>query len=165
MPGYPEALIEKYRRKGVLIDTNLLVLLAIGVYNPARILTFKRTFKYTIDDFDLLLRIIGFFERKVITPNILTEVDNIARQMPEREHAAVADVISQLLLRFLEVYIPSVQVLGQRPYAERGLTDCVTIACAEETLIVTDDFALSNRLSSSGFDVLNINHIRNIRVS
>jgi hypothetical protein len=42
-----------------------------------------------------------------------------------------------------------------------GLTDAVTILLAsEDRLVITDDFRLSNRLSSIGCDVININHIR-----
>ena len=36
-------LIEKHRSKGVLVDTNLLVLLLVGSVNKRRMLSFKRT--------------------------------------------------------------------------------------------------------------------------
>jgi hypothetical protein len=160
MPGYAELLFEKYKHKGVLIDTNLLVLLVVGSYNSARIFSFKRTLQYTLDDFALLLKIMAFFERRITTPNILTEVDNLARQLPEREHEFVAGAISQLLLNFLEVYCPSLDAVRHHSYLKLGLTDCVTLACASEILVVTDDFSLSNRISSAGLDVLNLNHIR-----
>jgi hypothetical protein len=38
-----KALIEKHRAKGVLVDTNLLVLLLVGAVNKQRIPRFKRT--------------------------------------------------------------------------------------------------------------------------
>ena len=44
------ALIEKHRAKGVLVDTNLLVLFLVGRVNRQRILNFKRTGDFTIED-------------------------------------------------------------------------------------------------------------------
>jgi len=37
------ALLEKHRGKGVLVDTNLPVLLLVGLVNRSRITRFKRT--------------------------------------------------------------------------------------------------------------------------
>jgi hypothetical protein len=37
------ALIEKHRAKGVLVDTNLLVLFLVGLVNKRRVPEFKRT--------------------------------------------------------------------------------------------------------------------------
>ena len=37
------ALIDKHRGKGVFVDTNLFVLLLVGLVNPRRIPEFKRT--------------------------------------------------------------------------------------------------------------------------
>jgi hypothetical protein len=48
------ALIEKHRAKGVLVDTNLLVLYLVGTVNPRRIPNFKRTGDFNIDDYNLL---------------------------------------------------------------------------------------------------------------
>jgi hypothetical protein len=157
---YPNDLFEKYRTKGVLIDTNLLLLVAIGTYDAARILSWKRTQRYTLDDYALMLRILEFFQRRVTTPNILTEVDNLARQLPEAEHEAISAVLFQLISTSFEVYAQSAIVTQTPMYPVVGLTDCVTMSSADEVLVLTDDFELSNRLASIGRDALNINHIR-----
>ncbi len=157
---YPHDLLEKYKDKGVLIDTNLLLLIAVGTYNTARILSFKRTQRYTLEDFLLMRRILEHFQRRVTTPNILTEVDNIARQLPEDEHESIAAVLTQLISNSFEVYVESRTAVQTHLYPAIGLTDCVTMSSAEEVLVLTDDFELSNRLASVGRDALNINHIR-----
>jgi hypothetical protein len=159
---YPQAVFEKYKFKGVLVDSNLLLLLAVGLYNPARITSFKNTQKYTADDYGLMLRILVFFERRVTTPNILTEVDNLARQLPENEHEAISAALFQLVANSFEVYTKSDTVTQTPLYAAVGLTDCVTMNSAEEVLVLTDDFVLSNRLADIGRDALNINHIRQL---
>jgi hypothetical protein len=76
MSDYLETMFDKYKAQGILIDSNLMLLIAVGIYNTQRILTFKRTMRYTLDDFELMLRILYRFHRRVTTPNILTEVDN-----------------------------------------------------------------------------------------
>jgi hypothetical protein len=55
------ALIKKHQAQGVLVDSNLLVLFLVGKVNKRRILDFKRTQNFTIEDFELLARlIVGF---------------------------------------------------------------------------------------------------------
>jgi hypothetical protein len=49
-----------YRRKGILVDTNLLLLLIVGA-TPS-IKNFKRTNMYDSSDYELLVRLIDQFE-------------------------------------------------------------------------------------------------------
>jgi hypothetical protein len=158
----PDSLIEKYRKKGVVLDTNLLVLLAIGTYNRSRIATFKRTRSYTDDDFELLLILLAAFERRVTTPNILTEADNLARQMPAVEHPALAATMRAIVEQFFEQYCASSEVVRSDQFARLGLADCVTASLAQDVLVLTDDFRLSSLLASMGRDAININHIRTL---
>jgi hypothetical protein len=160
MPAYPQSIFDRYRSKGILIDTNLMVLIAVGAYDPQRVLTFKRTLKYTLDDLVLMHRLLSYFVRRITTPNILTEVDNLTRQLPEAEYAAISVSIGQLVTNFFEVYIPSAGVIDNPNYPLLGLTDCVTAMAARDVLVVTDDFRLSNILAGLGCDAININHIR-----
>ena len=78
----PSQLIAKYRGKGVLLDTNLMLLLAVGLYKRERISSFKRTDQYTARDFSLVADIISKFDRRITTPHILAETDNLTRQLP-----------------------------------------------------------------------------------
>jgi len=164
MPRYLATLFERYRTKGILIDTNLMVLIAVGTYNRLRIETFKRTIQYTLEDLELMLWILAYFNRRLTTPNILTEVDNLTRQLPESEHEALATSFTQLISRKFEVYVQSSQVAQHATYVKLGLTDCATAIAAaeEEVLIITDDLRLSSILSSLGMDAININHIRTL---
>jgi hypothetical protein len=137
-----------------------MVLITVGTYNPQRVLTFKRTLKYTLDDLLLMTRLLSYFGRRVTTPNILTEVDNLTRQLPEAEYEAIAITLAQLVSDSFEVYFPSAGVLNNLNYPLLGLTDCVTAMAASGVLVVTDDFRLSSVLSGLGYDAININHIR-----
>ena len=70
------------KSKGLLIDTNLLVLLTTGTLNTSYIEGHKRTGHYTVEDFDLLLAIIDQFQFLVVIPNILTEASNLLKGSP-----------------------------------------------------------------------------------
>ena len=157
-----EALVEKYRIKGVMFDTNLLLLLVVGIYRQDRIKTFKRTAKYTLSDFRLVVTIFDRFDRRVTTPNILTETDNLARQLPREEHRNVADVMALLVDRLFEQYEPSVQAIHDKWFPSLGLADCVTASSAQDLLVVTDDFRLYNVLASLKRAAININHFRTL---
>jgi hypothetical protein len=154
-------LLQAYKQDGVILDSNLLLLFVIGTYDPNRISTFKNTQKYTAEDFVLLTRVLERVDRRVITPNIATEVDNLGRQLRENEYDKFADVFSQLCRGIFEVYVSTATATSAELYPPLGLTDSITIQLAQDNLLtITDDFELSNRLSSLGMDVININHIR-----
>jgi hypothetical protein len=156
----PLDVIEGYRTKGILLDTNLFVLLAVGICRPTRISSFKRTSQYTPEDFSFVARLVDRFTRRITTPHILAEADNLTRQLPQADHRALAATMTFLTTDLLEVYVPSAEAVRDLRYADLGLTDCVTVAATNETLVITDDFRLSNILAGLGRDAININHIR-----
>jgi hypothetical protein len=162
MSSYISLLAQKYRDKGVLIDTNLLLLIAVGNYNRAIISKFKRTAKFTVDDFDLITQILKFFKTKVSTPNILTEVDNLARQLPSNEYRAISAALRELIANTFERYVPAIEASQSNLYPQLGLTDSIIVEYPTDILIVTDDFSLYQRLERNR-DVININHIREFR--
>ena len=157
-----QEIFRKHRRNGVLIDTNLLVLLAVGLYNPQRVQTFKRTNAYMLEDFHRIRQLAGYFSRRITTPNILTEVDNLVRQLPEREHPAIALTMQRMIDQLFEIYVPTLDASRGRGYANLGLTDCITLASSDDVLVVTVDFRLAKTLEKAGKDVVNINHLRNL---
>jgi hypothetical protein len=69
-------LIRKYRKKGILVDTNLLLLYLVGLYDIEQIRDFKRTSHFDTDDFSNTQEFIELFEVKITTPHILTEVSD-----------------------------------------------------------------------------------------
>ena len=81
------SLIRRYCQKGVLIDTNILLLFLIGSANQERITKFNRTQQFIPEDYELLLAFIAKFQKLVITPNILTEVNSLANQLGEPERS------------------------------------------------------------------------------
>ena len=70
------ALIEKHRARGVLVNSNLLVLLLVSQVDPRQIWQFTRTENFTGDDFRLLASLIAWFG-KLITPHVLAQLSDL----------------------------------------------------------------------------------------
>ena len=116
------ALIEKHRGRGVLVDANLLVLFLVGSVNKRRILTFKRTQNFTIEDFDLLTRLIKWFGKLFATPHVLSQTSDLA-DLRDKELGEIRRLFEVLVEQIEESYDAS-RVLVADPMFERfGLTD------------------------------------------
>ncbi|MCK4430435.1 MAG: hypothetical protein KAW19_03940 [Candidatus Aminicenantes bacterium] len=154
-------LINRNRRKGILIDTQPLLLLFVGNYNINLLRGFKRTASYSKYDYDLLTRILDKFKKIVITPNILTEVSNFLGQLSggiTQEHGLW---ISALVKDFQEKFTPSANLISHKHFYKFGLTDLATLDNAKgKYLVLTDDFPLFGYLQNCGVDVINFTQIR-----
>jgi rRNA-processing protein FCF1 len=159
----PEQLVAQYKNKGVLIDTNLLLLLVVGAYDPERISRFKRTDKFSADGFYILSAFFKSFDRVMTTPHILTEVSNLAGQLPDDIKTNFYSLFAEHLALLEEHYTPSAQLSSVTQFRKLGLTDCGILELSRnQYLVLTDDFRLAGHLDSQGIDVINFNHIRPI---
>ena len=75
-----DALVQRYASRGVLLDSNLLLLLCVGSFRRQEIGRFKRTAQYGACDYDLLVDFLSRFKSVVTTPNVLTEVNGLSNQ-------------------------------------------------------------------------------------
>jgi predicted nucleic acid-binding protein len=153
-------LISKHRDSGVYLDTNLMVVLVIGSCGVDKLKSHKRTLAYGPPEFRLLESLMSKFRRRLTTPNILTEVDNLARQFPAQEHESISLQTRRIVSTMFEVYQESGLHLGGEMHKKLGLTDAILVEQAERHLIITADFPLANRISTLGRDVINFNHLR-----
>jgi hypothetical protein len=95
------ALIEKHKAKGVLVDTNLLVLLLVGTVNKQRIPNFKRTEDFTIKDYELLVRLINWFGKLIATPHVLSQVSDLT-DLSGKERTAIRQLFKSLVVQDIE---------------------------------------------------------------
>ncbi len=151
-------LANKYRDRGLLLDTVLFVLLLYGSYDRKLIGVDKRLKQYAPEDLQTLVLFINFFKKLVTTPNILTEVSNLSGHLSKTElpiefvrRIAVVD----------EEYCPSIDACKSEIFKVVGLTDSAIAEIAEgKYLVLTDDFRLVGQLEKQKIDVLNFNHVR-----
>lgn len=161
MKEFIRSLFQKYKQKGILIDTNILLLWFVGSVNRSRISQFNRTEKFLPEDYDLLLQILSYFSKIVTTPNILTEVNSLVNQLGEPERSQCFSIFAQFFTRLDEFYIESKNAAIQDNFAKYGLTDCGIVMLAKNKyLVLTDDLKLANYLQKVGIDTINFNNIR-----
>lgn len=154
------AMIEKHRAKGVLVDTNLLVLYLVGTINRRRILNFKRTGDFTNEDYDLLVRLIGWFGKLVATPHVLGQVSDLT-DLSGSELTVVRELFRRLVEEIEERYDPSRSLVADPAFESLGLTDAAVAAvCSRGVLVLTTDLGLPLALQERNIDALNFNHIR-----
>ena len=146
---------------GPLVDTNLLVLFAVGTVNRRRIETFKRTRQYTNGDYDLLVRILGRFRPLYTLAHVLAEVSNLI-DLPGMEGRRARYVLKETISLLKETAISSAHAADDTLYEQLGLVDAAigAVARANDCVVLTDDLDLYLQLAHDKIQVLNFTHLR-----
>lgn len=161
MNEYVNQLVQKYRKKGLLIDTNLLLLYFVGVFDEDVIADFKRTEKYIKDDYYLLINLLDKIQPWVTLPNILTEVSNLSNQLAGNKKDEYFTVFAKGITVLEEHYLESREIAKTQEFKKFGITDAgIKTLAPQKYLILTDDFRLSQYLEKQKIDVINLNHLR-----
>ena len=148
--------LQKYRTSGAIIDANLLLVYVIGRADR-RLLGRSHHTKQYEEDFPIVQRVVEYFARIYTTPNILTEVSNLAAK---DGGAKVLDFLAKFVRRLDERYCVSSASCEDQSFTRLGLTDAGLCLLAREYLVVTADFNLHLTLRRRGLDAINFNHLR-----
>lgn len=129
----------QYRGRGLLLDANLLLVLAIGQSDP------------------LLIQI-------MTTPHILTEVSNQLGQSSEALRSASFEGFAGLIHLLAEHHVPSRELVGHDHLAVFGLTDLgiLRLATSQKCLIITADSALADYLMRAKLDAVPYDWVRKL---
>ncbi len=158
MNDYLLKLIQSYKQKGLLVDTNILLLYIVGSVNINLVRNFRRTSKFTERDFYLVSKFIDYFDLKITTPHILTEVSDLLGNRIELQFA-LGKYIELTEERFLE----SKQIAETNTFLQFGLADtAITETAKNSYLVVTDDNPLFGYLVNQRIDTVSLNQIRMI---
>jgi rRNA-processing protein FCF1 len=161
MEQYVGELIGRYRRTGVLVDTNLMLLYYVGSYDPNHLVKFDRTETFAPEDFDTLNVFLQQFESYVTTPHVLTEVSNLMGQLGGRVKTKCFALLASHISQMHEHHASAETLSTDSAFAKFGLTDtAISEAAPGSYLVLTDDLRLSAFLQSRRVDTLNFNHIR-----
>ena len=153
--------ITKFKERDILIDTNLLILLLVGSYDEDKILRFKRTQNYTIEDYEYLKVFLARFENHFYTLNILTEITNLTNSINTEPQYLFFQHIQRVLSVFKEDIVSSDEIMQLKSFLKFGLTDAVNCQLSDKYLILTDDLRLYSYLANQRLPAINFNHIRN----
>lgn len=159
---YFEEFIRAYATKGLLIDTNVLLLYLIGQHDPAYIPVYKRTQKYTPDDYSILCRFVRPFQRLIMTPQILAEVHNLSQSVQKSRVRKYFATLVHLLRPATEYYVEKNVLLENSKLPQFGFTDLSILETArtQKVGVLTDDLAAAGMLQKARCGVVNFNHLR-----
>jgi len=157
-----QEIIRRYSSRGVLIDTNILLLYFVGASNRSRIGKFKRTKQFTAEDYDLLISFMAQFQTVATMPNILTEVSSLINQLGEPDRSDCYILFANEVSLFQEAYIRSQEIASADwSFPKYGLTDCgIAKIAPNQYLVLTDDLKLTRYLNSLRIDTLNFNNLK-----
>jgi hypothetical protein len=156
-----EAMIRRHRQAAIVLDTNVLLLFVVGSISAALIQIHRRTAAFDHSDFQLLERLVSRFPSIATTPNVLSEVSNLAMQVRQPWKSAVQDRLKTLVPALRESYYRSTSLVELREFEEFGLTDCGILLLARKgRLVITTDLAQYRMLHEAKCAALIFNQIR-----
>lgn len=146
---------------GLLIDTNLLVLFAVGTVSPNQIERFKRTSVYTREDYELLVRIMDGFSQLYTVAHVMAEVSNLI-DLQGSHRLLARQVLADTIAVLKEPHVSSLQASGSSNYEDLGLADSAisVVAREQQCEVLTDDLGLYLSLLREGLPVVKFSHLR-----
>jgi hypothetical protein len=164
-----EELFARHVGKSILLDSNLLLVFLTGSVGTHLFRVFKRVSDYTIEDYELLVRLLESFTVLLTTPHILTEVSNLANSLPQSYKRDWYQNLSDLVasaeesIGFREEWTPAVQLAETPEFVAFGITDAALTKLSSKALLVTEDHRLAGVLRGQGISVLNFGDLRKIQ--
>ena len=157
-------LLAAYVGKPVVLDSNLLLLRWCMQINPSLVRSFKRLSSFQEEDAEGLEATLKVFPSVKTTPHVLTEVSNLANQLPGWiKEDWTSNYVHQVHL-LEEIRTPSTEIVSDSSIW-LGLTDAALVSLASSHVILTIDFPLSNFLASRSLNTINFTHLRSIWLS
>jgi hypothetical protein len=147
----------------ILVDSNLLLLLAVGLWNPRAIPSQKRLSNLTNDDFEVLRAFLSTFETIITTPHVLTEVSNLAGTASGQSRVEIFAQLASLCKILDERTLSAATLSGRLEFRVFGLTDAVLSELCSQTPLLTQDGRLAGHLRNKGFMALTLQDVRILR--
>lgn len=151
----------------IIIDTNSLIILVLGLIDPNQKNSHRRTSIYDKKDFYFLIEKIQDLKNLIIFPNVWTELDNLLNGFSGK---LKNDYINQL--RFLsktstESFMSSNKAFELHSIYDLGLTDSIILKYASTSkcdFVITSDSTLSDHLIANGVLVIDLVKIKNNKI-
>ena len=140
----------------------LVVLLVAGLTGQAVIAKHRRLRGYTVEDYDVLCRLVEQSRQVFVTPNTLTEASNLLAQHGEPERSMLFRTLRGLMNESRETVVASKDAAGHQMFVALGLTDAVLLeAVSSATPLLTVDLQLYLAALEGGEQAaINFNHHR-----
>ncbi|MEP0214037.1 MAG: hypothetical protein ABJD66_12520 [Cellulophaga sp.] len=149
----------------ILIDSNSLLVLILGLMDPALINTHSKTSIYEEEDFHNLISTIKNIESIVVLPNIWTEVDNLLNKFTGSQKDLYVKRIIETIKITSEEYLESKMVENNLLFYDLGLADTLILEYAKDCeMLITSDSALSDYAKAFGINVCDMKELKNERL-
>lgn len=151
-----------YYHYPVVLDSPILALFLIGLYDPSRINSVDVWDGYNRNEFELLRSIISHFDKGlIITPQILVETIHHLRKDKSRYEYIISKFITPLK-DLGEVFIEKNLILSSPKFSTFGPTDIGLVECSKKlnSLIITQDLALKLYCDGQKIPCLSFNNVR-----
>ncbi len=167
---HSEADIKKFceinGKKKLLLDTNLFCLLIIGICMRGKVSECNLTSSYNEDSWELLNSLIKrYFKGIYITPHILAEVSNLAKnKLDTNQHKFYFQHLIERLLQVKEHGVPLDSFKDIQCYllSQYGYTDIGIVKAAKDidAVIMTADAGLFQYTVTNGHPAINFASVR-----
>ncbi len=157
--------IEQYSESGIVLDTNVLLLLLVGQFRPS-LIGGRRLEKYSVPDAQLLMAFVERFKRIFVTAHVLAETSNLAAQVAKGlARDQFFSALHPVFCGESEISLGLLSILGREVVLDKfvrlGLTDAALISVAGQgKLLLTDDLDLHLATVTSGWSSINFTHMR-----
>jgi hypothetical protein len=151
-----ETLLSEYKNKGIFVDTQLLIHYIVGSADIKLLGKTKISSNADENDFILISEIIDYFDIKITTPNILTEVSDLLG-----EENNFHEILKEYIKITKEVFLPSFELSEKEVFTSFGLADTSIIeSCRNSYLVFTDDSDLYGYLAGQKIDTIKFSYLR-----
>ena len=156
--------LARYASRGVVVDTNLMVLLFVGLADERLVVRHRRTQAYSVNDFRVLVEFIRRFRQMIVTPQLLAEVTNLCETGFEPRARRVLGAMCGQLSRCQEHHTPMQLMLQSELLPKIGFADASMVFAARgQYLVLTDNVRDTRHLQDAECDVLNFTRLRSMR--
>jgi len=146
----------------IIVDSNSLIVLILGLMNPALIKDHDRTSIYSEEDFQNLMLVIKDFESIIVLPNIWTEVDNLLNNFCGQYKELYVRNILELIKKTSEKYLATTQIESNGYFFDLGITDTLILECAKGcNLLISSDSSLCDYARGFGINVYDMKAVKN----
>ena len=147
--------------RSVLLDTNLLVLLIVGLYDKNTIGIHKRTNTFTAEDYDLLLDSLVGYEILWVTSHCLAEVSNLLKHTHRKQAEELLIILRKFISDKNESHVQKDIIFSNSLLMRLGVADTgIIIKSKRVSCVFTVDFDLYLEITKLGYNVVNFNHLR-----
>lgn len=153
MRDFLEARLGPYRRRGLLLDSNLLLLYVGGQTDRNLVASFKRTRSFADADFRLLVLLTTLFDSLVTTPHVLTEVNGLTNALAGSYRVDVRARLASDIAVLDERHTPAIGLASTTAFKGLGLTDAALAFLAQPPdgpLVLSTDGALIQFILNTG---------------